>query len=123
MVVHRVPNSCQEMLRFNSSAQARIKAQRTACEIAFFCDKCDVYFPNTPEGVATHEASYSHGHQSKLEAEGGSRDGTEEEKNTLCSSPLGSPMLRNKRPVFNNRTPHAGLRIMNARVYTKSRIY
>jgi hypothetical protein len=48
---------------------------------------------------------------------------TEEEKNTLCSSPLGSPMLRNKPPVFNNRTPHAGLRIMNARVYTKSRIY
>ena len=40
-----------------------------------FCDKCDVYFPNTPEGVTTHEASFSHGHQSRLEAEGGSRDG------------------------------------------------
>jgi hypothetical protein len=39
------------------------------------CEKCDVYFPNTSEAITAHEQSYSHGHQSRLEAEGGSRDG------------------------------------------------
>ena len=44
---------------------------------------------------------------------------TEEEKTPCAQVPLVRPCC-----VINvHRTPHAGLRIMNARVYTKSRIY
>ena len=39
------------------------------------CEKCHVYVLNTPAGVRAHEESFAHCHQSRLQEEGGARDG------------------------------------------------
>jgi hypothetical protein len=51
-----------------------------------FCDRCNVYFPNTPEGINAHNTSYAHKNQQRLEAEGGSRDGDALAKKTRDSN-------------------------------------
>jgi hypothetical protein len=76
---------CKTKVKNNSQLIAQHKQGKrhnTLLNQMRHCDRCDVYFPNTPDAVNSHNASFAHTHQQRLEAEGGSRDGDTLAKNT-----------------------------------------